>query len=571
MDLGGLYRALASLSPPRDRGCLQVLLHAAVRTGALPRELADYVTSALDVSQLQVRNAMVPRVDVVAVPDDCPAAEAARQMAEHGRKRLPVYQESIDWPVGVVHAIDVARALATHADDQPLPTAGQLARATPAVPETLPLLDAMRTMRLHAAHLLLVVDQRGGFAGLTTLEDIVEQLLGPIPDEYGTPDRHAIRLRGDGVAVVGGAVPLHEVGRVLDVRLPPSRYVSIGGLVVERLGRLPRPGDVVQLPGMRIEVLSVEGTRIRELRVHTGPSVSRDGRLIEVGLGKDVVCGTEAVGRVEQLVAEPKTGRVRHFVVRSRGRAFVLPLEVVDRTDEGVVYLARSGCDLQRFPTYEPAAISERTEVVCGDGPVGRVQQVLLDPSSGVATHIVVRLTTGLLTPREVVVPLTWARSISSSRIELSALRAELLDLPEYRPDDEIAADILRRLAEDPQFQGLDRYTLKAKVQAGVVWLTGRVRTAEHKLAAEQLASTTPGVLSVRDELIADDEVAANIERALQNAGLPLTDLEVAVLLGQVKLRGRVATRPDREAAERVARSVPGVESIVNDLVVGDD
>jgi osmotically-inducible protein OsmY len=143
--------------------------------------------------------------------------------------------------------------------------------------------------------------------------------------------------------------------------------------------------------------------------------------------------------------------------------------------------------------------------------------------------------------------------------------------LPEYRPDDEIAADILRRLAEDPRFKGLDRYTLKAKVQAGVVWLTGRVRTAEHKLAAEQLASTTPGVLSVRDELIADDEVAANIERALRDAGLPLTDLEVAVLLGQVKLRGRVATRLDREAAERVARSVPGVESIVNDLAVADD
>ncbi|HEV7665147.1 MAG TPA: BON domain-containing protein [Chloroflexota bacterium] len=562
------------MSPPRDRGSLQVLLQAAARAGTVPAELANYVRSTLDLAELQVRDAMVPRVDVVAVPDASSAAETARQMGESGRTRLPVYRDTIDRPIGVVHAVDVAQALANATADRSPPSAGQLARATPTIPETASLLEAIQAMRSQATHLLLVLDQQGGFAGLTTLEDVAEQVLGPLPAERGAAGRNEIQLFDDGVALVGGATPLHRIERILNVRFPNSRFVSIGGLVLDRLGRVPRPGDVVQLPGMRIEVLSVDSTRVRELRIRTGLALGMPGRLIEVGLGKEVVCGTDVVGRVERLITDTPSGRVERFVVRHRGRPVVVPLTVVERTDDGVVYLSRSGCELDQFPTDEAPAISEETEVVCDDGSLGRVQHVLLDALSGAATHIVVRLTSGLLKPHEVIVPLSWARSITPPRIELACLRDDLLGLPEYRDDDEIEVDVLRRLTEDQRFQGLDRYTLKATVKAGVVRLTGRVRTTEHSQAAEQLVSSVRGVLAVHNELLADEELARRVEcdlNDLKGAGVQLADLDIAVLLGQVKLRGRAATSDDRAAAERIARAVPGVESVTNELVVDDD
>jgi osmotically-inducible protein OsmY len=173
-----------------------------------------------------------------------------------------------------------------------------------------------------------------------------------------------------------------------------------------------------------------------------------------------------------------------------------------------------------------------------------------------------VRVDRGLLIPKDVVVPLSWARVVSAEQIELLVPYDDLLGLPEYRSDDEIRADILRRVFEDPRFEGLDRYTLKAEVVAGVVRLSGRVRSAEIKLAVQELAASTRGVLSVKNELLADDEIAANVEHALRSAGLPLNDLAVSVLLGQVKLRGIPPSPEVRDKAMQNARSVAGVHSV---------
>jgi osmotically-inducible protein OsmY len=182
-------------------------------------------------------------------------------------------------------------------------------------------------------------------------------------------------------------------------------------------------------------------------------------------------------------------------------------------------------------------------------------------------THIVVRIS-WLLIPRDVVVPLTWARSITPESIELAARRDELLELPEFHSDDEITADILRWLAQDPRFDGVDRYTLTVEVQGGVVRLGGRVRTADLKRAAEELAASVPGVVAVDNQAIADEELAIRLEQALRAAGVHVDDLDVAVLLGQVKLRGRAAALDDSHRAEELARRFSGVQSVVNQLTV---
>jgi magnesium and cobalt transporter len=559
-----LYRYIADVAPPRDRTSLAMLVRAAVRRGALPRDVGECVIAALDLPDLQLRHVMVPRVDVVAVAENCPAVEAAQRMAEQGRKRLPVYRESIDEPVGVLHAVDVANALAT---DRSHATARELARPAPMFSETLPLLDAIQAMRSQAGHIVLVMDERGGFAGLATLQDLLEQLVGPIPDEYGNEGRDAIRVIDNGVAIVGAAAGLHEIERLLEVRFPKGDFTSIGGLVYDRLRRVPQPGDTIELPGIRIEVLSVDGVRLRDLRIQNTAVKSEEPRF-ELRLGREVMCGVDLVGRLERVVVEPSTGKVNQIVVRHKNRSVLVPLHYVEREDDGVIYLRAAGCDLDRFPTYEMPQVSERTEVVSLDGPVGRVRHLLVDKTSRFVTHVVVRLSNGLLAPREVAVPIALARTITPRRIELAVHRDELLEQPEFRPDDEIGVDVLRRVSEDPRFQGIDRYTLKVDVDGGFVRLSGRVRTTELKQAAEELAASTRGVLAVDNNVIADDELAARIEAELRASGVQLEDLEVSVLLGQVRLRGRAATPADRDAADRLVRAVPGVESVANELAL---
>src|ERR1700730_6848428 len=583
-----LYRALATTRPPRDRAALLAVLQAAIRAGAVPRDVGNWLKATLELPDLRLRNAMVPRVDVVAVAEDTSAADGARLMAERGRRRLPVYRGTLDHPRGVLHALDVAHSLAMKTREQAPPTAGQLARPALALADTLPLPEAIHAMHTQAAHLVLVIDEHGGLAGLATLEDIIEQLLGQLPDEYGDEGRDAIRSIGDGVVIVGAAAGLHEIERVLDVRFRGGRFVSIGGLVYERLGRVPRPGDVVELPGIRIEGLSMDGGRLRELRVHAGVGLSTSvwqpesapgtGRRVELRIGKEVVCGTEVVGRLERLGVGPDSGRVSHLGIRCRRGVVVVPLEALAREDDGVLYLQPTACDAlgtfpreeRAFPGYDPGIISRNTEVVSADGPVGKVRQVLLDRPTGAATHIVVRIAGRLLRPREVVVPLSWARTITPERIELAVESDELDGLPEFRSDDEIVLDVLQRLDESPTFQGIDRYTARVDVDAAVVRLSGRVRTSVLKQAAEELAASVRGVLSVDNQLIADDELAIHVQAALRARSLQLEDLDVSVLLGQVRLRGRAVTAQDRRAAEVVAGAVPGVESVVDELEVQD-
>jgi osmotically-inducible protein OsmY len=244
-----------------------------------------------------------------------------------------------------------------------------------------------------------------------------------------------------------------------------------------------------------------------------------------------------------------------------------VPLDMVGRTDEGVVYLTPDGCNFDRFPTYAPHEISLGTRVTAVDGAVGSVRQVVLDPSSGTVTHIVVR-TSWLLVPRDIVIPLTWARASTPESIELAARRDELLDLPEFHSDDEIHAAILRQLAEDPRFAGVDRYTLTFEVHGGVVRLGGRVRTLELKRAAEELVASVLGVVAIDNQAIADDELAVSLEHTLRGEGVQIEDLQVSVLLGQVKLRGRAATLDDSRRAEQLARGFSGVQSVVNQLAV---
>jgi Mg2+/Co2+ transporter CorC/osmotically-inducible protein OsmY/sporulation protein YlmC with PRC-barrel domain len=641
MERAMLYRPLLSRYPPADRELFTEVIHAAISGGAISSQEGVWMNAIMELGRLQMRTAIVPRVDVVAVPEDCHIDQAARLMSEHGRRRLPVYRASIDQPVGVLHSLDVARSLATPNDGEPRPTSGDLARAATSLPESLPLLDGFEAMRRDGTHLALIADDHGGLAGLVTIEDILEQIVGPIPDEYGDDARHSVRLTGAGEAIVGAAARLHELELLFNLELPDEKFASVGGLVYEALGRIPRPGDVVDAAGLQMEVLSMDGVRLGEVRVRVArpdgsaaaphangeapfvsdpPDATREGsdaaatstaRTLELPIGAEVRCGDRIVGQLERLVVDPSSGNIVQLVLGREDGSFLMPIDAVADERDDFVYLRPAYCDLEKLERYDPSEyvaagkegigrgrqsgdvvyrlngrsaairgrqvaargmvalpgdrggveVTEQTEVRALDGPAGYVDHVLLDPASGSVTDIVVRRGSLPLFPeRAVIVPVGWIRSVTPEHLDLGVRVSDLDLLPEFRPDESVEDDLIQRLNNDPRFQGVDFYTLHVEVKAGVVYLTGNVRSRELAQAAEAHAWATPGVLEVRNELVTDEDLTEKIEQVILADGrFKDCDLQIEVDQGVVRLSGHVWSPEQREALTDLVEEFPGV------------
>ena len=357
---------------------------------------------------------------------------------------------------------------------------------------------------------------------------------------------------------------------------------------------------------------------------------AHDGSRAELRIGSRVVCQDGEAGRLERVVFSPRRGLVTHLVVH---RGFlghqdrVVPIEHIIRATDEEVNLDLSLTALHQFPVYDPAAyttpragwqavhgyrtegavvslggtsaelhtrpversgvleprdeadtavavVSEGMDVVFRDpvlrrqGKVGRVAVVLLDRQTRHATHIVVRR--GWLARRDIIVPLDWATEITPERITLDAEAWQLEQLPEYRPDDEIAEDVRQALYDDPAFhEGTDFFSMHVSVRDGVVQLRGNIRNSTRRREAELIARRVPGVLDVRNELVPDDALEVQVERALKHdERLQVQDLAVEALLGLVRLRGRVHTPEQRELAAQIARHEIGVQAVSNALRV---
>jgi CBS domain containing-hemolysin-like protein len=194
----------------------------------------------------------------------------------NGYSRIPVAGAGIDDIVGVVHAKDLMRAERDGHEEQPVST---LARAAHFVPETKAVADLLREMQRQRFHMAIVVDEYGGTAGLVALEDIIEELLGEIVDEFDVEDP-MIEPLPDGTHQVNARMPLDEVNELLHARLPEGDWDTIGGLLLSELGRVPAEGESVDVAGWRLTANRLQGRRIGRVRVQrlepeptsTGPS-----------------------------------------------------------------------------------------------------------------------------------------------------------------------------------------------------------------------------------------------------------------------------------------------------------
>jgi putative hemolysin len=222
------------------------------------RVLSDVFTA----TDRRLREVMIPRTEVDFLPGSMPVAEAADYVAGRPHSRYPVIGASPDDVLGVVHVRDVLTG-ARHPDN-PL-TVNDLVREAPSLPESLPLVQALSQMR-RRGHLAIVVDEYGGTDGIVTLEDLIEELVGDIEDEYD-PRRRPSRRLTDGSFELDGLLHLDDVRELTDIELPEGPYNTLAGFVVAQLGRTPAVGDSVEALQHRFTVVQMDGRRVDTVRI----------------------------------------------------------------------------------------------------------------------------------------------------------------------------------------------------------------------------------------------------------------------------------------------------------------
>ena len=237
---------------------LEFIIEESGRQGSLTPEQARLLSRALEFRTLRAGDAMVPRPQVVTIPADATCEELRRLAIDSGHSRFPVVGEGLDDVHGVVQAKSILSVPAPERAGRPVTT---LAAPALAVPESALLGPLLTDLREAHSQLALVIDEYGSTAGIVTLEDIVEELVGEIQDEYDRPEP-AARARPDGSYDVPGSWRLDECERDTGVALPTGDYDTLGGLIMSALGRVPEPGDEVEVANARLRVVDLTGLAV---------------------------------------------------------------------------------------------------------------------------------------------------------------------------------------------------------------------------------------------------------------------------------------------------------------------
>jgi CBS domain containing-hemolysin-like protein len=245
-----------------DEHDLQAFIGAGQEAGILAPEEGKLIASVLEMGGTVAREIMTPRTDVVALPLSASFDGVQQRFAESMFTRLPVFRESLDRIEGVVHVKDVLRAVAAGSR----PVCGELVRPVLIVPETKPLRELLREFQNTRQQLAVVVDEYGGTSGIVTLEDVLEEIVGEIQDEHQR-EMPEVEEEHEGVYLVAGGAHVEVLEELFGVEVDEEGFDSVAGLVLERLGHLPRPGEKVRWQNLRLEVVEVDRRRLRRVRV----------------------------------------------------------------------------------------------------------------------------------------------------------------------------------------------------------------------------------------------------------------------------------------------------------------
>lgn len=230
----------------------------------------EMIHSIFEFTDTVVREVMVPRPDMVWVDASATLEEVLEVTLKSGHSRIPVISENIDNVIGIVYQKDVIKRLHNGGRSKVTKKASDIKREAVFVPESKKVAELLRDMQQAKTHMVVVVDEYGGVAGVATLEDLLEEIVGEISDEYDR-DEPNVSVVGEDAISVTARLSVEELSELLDVELPHSEWDSVGGLVGGTLGRLATPGDTVQLDGIEFEVHKMKGRRISHVLVRGAP------------------------------------------------------------------------------------------------------------------------------------------------------------------------------------------------------------------------------------------------------------------------------------------------------------
>jgi putative hemolysin len=252
---------LAGADPSRGREAVteEEVRDMIATDGVFRPDQRRILAEAIEIAERRLSDVLVPRRDVVAFPDDTRVQEAMRVLVGTTHGRAPVYRGDLDDVLGLVtlQALVAAESRAGRV--------AECVRPVVALPESLGVLDALRRLQAEREQLAIVLNEYGGTEGIVTVEDLLEELVGEIYDEFD-PDSRDLRPEPDGSIVLPGQFPVHDLPD-LGVGLPEGRYATVAGLILNRLGRIPAEGDAVEVDRWRLEVLEVERRAIVQVRL----------------------------------------------------------------------------------------------------------------------------------------------------------------------------------------------------------------------------------------------------------------------------------------------------------------
>jgi magnesium and cobalt transporter len=261
---------------PRDRAELVDMMRAAARGAIIDADAFAMIQGVLRVADLHVRDIMVPRSQMVVLERDSGPQQLLPAVIDSGHSRFPVIGDDRDQIIGILLAKDLLRYYAEDAKGSF--DIREVLRPASFVPESKRLNVLLKEFRLSRNHMAIVVDEYGGVSGLVTIEDVIEEIVGEIADEYDTDEDQTIRREGEQQFVVQALTRVQEFNEYFASRFSDEEYDTIGGLVMHQFGRLPRRGEAVTMDGLEFKVLRADRRRIDQLRVTTPqPLPSRPG------------------------------------------------------------------------------------------------------------------------------------------------------------------------------------------------------------------------------------------------------------------------------------------------------
>lgn len=266
--LGWLAQRLSD--SPRDRAFpvvteeqIMTLVDAGEEGGVIEQDEREMIYSIFQLGDTLVREVMIPRIDILAFDETTSFVKATDELLRTGYSRAPVYKDSIDTIIGIVYGKDLLAAWRRGEKDGDV--SGFLREAY-FVPEAKKVDDLLTEMQARRIQMAIVVDEYGGTAGLVTFEDIVEEIVGEVQDEYDTAEELPYRKIGDHEYIFRGRIDIDDFNALFGVGLPKGSGETLGGFIYSQLGRIPNPGETLEVGGLNLTVEQVVGKRIRQVR-----------------------------------------------------------------------------------------------------------------------------------------------------------------------------------------------------------------------------------------------------------------------------------------------------------------